>query len=328
MLEVNMETSWNDLLKEAGNGVQLDPAKTIDILVFCEKPSTLKQFFKYIDEAYINSNCSLQDSTPIVSPIGYYTKEISSDEGWQLTINITCSDALWNRESLQFLPEVLQPGIGNSKVFINSGIMLLDWLNEDQAYWLEDIAALSSCLKEVYRDLHSEISVLMIHSDYCKHLEKSHTKWSSNIVDFMHQSLRVLAFKSDQNLLSDLKNPELAVRYAIEGKLREQEKNDLVDFANLDNVNVFSGTDSLNKISMIDDRFELSKYTESTDLLMKEYKNTIPTTATRAPKKISQIAERDIDSLNPHALLPNVQEQLAKLHQLQRKGFHLSLIHI
>ncbi|CAH03029.1 dynein light intermediate chain [Kluyveromyces lactis] len=318
-MATKLEAFINDLRLQCETN---DTTKYVSIVLFCEKETTLKLFFQYIDGIDTNSEPKLAVLSPTLSPVGYYTKEITTEDGWQVILNITCIPPPWKSSSIDLLPSILKSDPEkSSKRFV----LLLDWINEDQSYWLEDIEGLFVQLKQVSPETKAAGSVMMLHSDYCKHLENTHTKWSSTAIDFMHQSLRTLALHLKISLYSDLKNSVLAAKSAVGVPLSTEEQKSLIDMVNLENVNVTYGSDSLNKIAMIDENFPLSVYKDNLSTLKHDFSDVIPEIK---PRNMGSCAITEPIKPLPdlQSLIPDVQGQLSHLYELQRKNSSLKRV--
>ncbi|CDO91961.1 unnamed protein product [Kluyveromyces dobzhanskii CBS 2104] len=313
MVASQWETLLNDLKLQCKTN---DTTKYISTVVFCEKEATLKLFFQYIDSIDTHSKPKLGGLPTALSPIGYYTKEITTEEGWQIVLNITTMPPPWKTSSINLLPSVLKSDPFSKSLHF---VLLLDWMDENQSYWLKDINELFTHLNLMFPDDVTTGSVMMLHSDYCKHLENTHTRWSSSAVDLMHQCLRTLALNLQISLQSDFKNSKLAAKSAVGMLLTAEENKELADLVNLDNLNVSVGSDTLNKIAMIDENFPLSKYNSNLPKLLQYYSEAIPVIQRRL-KKTSTTTESIETLSDPQSLLLDVQQQLAHLYNLQRKN--------
>lgn len=307
------EPSWEVFLKdlkqqcEDNNG-----SKTISVIVFCEEEDTLKQFLKYIDAIDGSSNSNLLQEVPVVlSPIGYYTKEITTDQGWQVELNISCMPPPWKTTSIDLIPLLLKSEDPKSSMCF---ILLVDWVKEDQSYWLEDMNELFTKCNQIQPDVSKHNSLMMINSDYCKHLETTHARWSASTVDFMHQSLRIMALNLGLSIYSDKNDSVLATKSATGILLTGEERKELSDLVHLESLNIIQGSDSLSKISMIDESFLTSAYSKDLDKLRQDYANTIPQMKTRDNKATVETSDTQ-ESVS----IPDVQEQLEHLYNLQKK---------
>lgn len=315
-----MVNLWNSLLEQSYGEQGHTSLKLCRSLIFCQNTSTLKYFLNYVDQIYPGNPKRFSDATLILSPLGFYTKEIVTDEGWTLRLELVCINPPQETSDLEYVSEFFGGDVlKEANSFINC-TLLLDWTNKDQSYWLEDIILCKAATEQTLQTIN--FSVMMINSDYSKKLEITTPSWSSSTADFLHQSLRTIALSLDVNLLSDLKTPSLASKCAIGMTLEGEEVKELLEFAYLENCNVIRGSDTINKILLVDGHFPVVQFLEDKQKLTAAYKQCIPTISKRENHLLNHNAdEKEAHGKHePRIALP--QEKLSKLYILQKQRIH------
>lgn len=123
-----------------------------------------------------------------------------------------------------------------------------------------------------------------------------------------------MALNLGLSIYSDKNDSVLATKSATGILLTGEERKELSDLVHLESLNIIQGSDSLSKISMIDESFPTSAYSKDLDKLRQDYANTIPQMKTRDNKATVETSDTQ-ESVS----IPDVQEQLEHLYNLQKK---------